>query len=346
MPDFSDSYVFRPFPWLDSSSINSENFCPHSLYVDKFIRGYEEYESDERKMKFGKDGHIIFCNWYDVINTEFLAKLPLELEEKVHKTRIFYYFHQKIIELLDQIDTNLKNVRQWRQIAFNFAYIRALDYRRIVIDIGYSNKKVVDAFFIPRKKEYYMEDPVLQYYGKLDALFASTRPEKMIMYKITDWKTGMPPKSIKEGENKLRTRFMRQINGYVYLAQIEFGVKYNMFEVSVEFLGGDGMPGAFCKKSSKNSINALVKRIHKLRYKIYEWLHGVKSKEETFPKEPNKWKCNKCSIRMSCLTAAEEKEIFEDGENSFQGIDAGSEDGELEGVHREISPRYIDPEEA
>ncbi len=334
---FVSSYISRPFPWVCSSDISGDEFCPNSGYVNSFLRDHQDFETDERKLIIGSNGHVIFCNFFDEIDDELLAKMPIQMELEIEKTQIFAYFLSALHKVVMTTDPDLAGSSILKRVLFNFAKVRTIDYRRIVIDCGHSSPEIVRTYFKPALAEFYMEDPVHQYHGKLDALFNSTKPENGPIYKIDDWKTGDTPKSIKDGKNDVRTRYKRQVNGYAWLRALNLGLidpkgntMLSMFEVAVEFLGGD-TPGAFCRKASKRSVDALIGNISKYRLRVLEYLHGVTSRDKTFPKKISIYTCKNCSIRMMCLTEEEYKKLVEVNAQGLSGVQRNG-DSEEAGV--------------
>lgn len=336
-----DIYTFRHLPWVSKSTVLSDSFCEWQFYLKYILR---KDTGSSLSANTGTNIHAVVGTFFKRLDILKLQKIPIDYEGYISEGRIYQFMLRTCMEM---IPPKSRDYVPYKICLQNFSLIEADHW--ISLNKRYKgNVSKVLRYFLPAYVEKFMDYEDGMLFGTIDR--KNKRPSnKKEIIEILDYKTGHVPKMVKDYELAdqgdeyswtLPTDKMFELHFYSLLDMIdrgytldpdirdfmikpEFFVKepempmtkkmffhsdgtlYDFtkyYRVGIIYLGDESGPYIPKKKSGLRSMRAVFRRINRIRGKVY--------RREPFLKNPNYFKCRRCSIVDMCLND-EEKKMFE-----------------------------------
>jgi len=303
------------------SAISSYDFCPYAFYKSKIlnergltsrvaVEGTELHKYFEMFFAGSKNGGIDF---------DKLWVMDVENYFGTTKNEVFSYFMNKLYSYVDEcykddgkFYMNIKSFAVW-----NTSRWREIRYR-------YKSQAKCRRYFMPRAVEERIftnhPDIARKLKGFVDIRFVCPKTNSRERVRLTDYKTGGIPKGIRREIENGRPPYSKELasklvfegnfycfiyllkNGYEVKADAEglynvykSGLKVNIGWLEYEYIFTNGLvPHIARKKCNIRSIRNIFKKIAKIEKHYADWDAGLRD----FDRDPNEWKCSKCSNFM------------------------------------------------
>jgi len=255
--------------WLSKSGVHAYNQCPFRFYHQvvlgtPFVKSIEMFQ--------GNIAHDLIFEVYDNIDRE-------KIDSSSDLRREYWDFFAKRLDDIRKEDAQLGNNLG---ILLN-KFITVEEQRWGMRNLKYPNR------FWPKKKEMFLEDDEIKYYGTLDRLDKWRKGK----YILLDYKTG------KYREYNL-SKMRNEMFGYKHLVEANGIVKGEVTHWGQIFLGGVDtaiQPQVISEPFKSATEKAFYKKLEKTR-------KGIKFR--FFPKKHTPL-CDWCSYVKECMLEAEDK---------------------------------------
>jgi hypothetical protein len=282
------THIQKPYPWQSPTILNRPKWCKGLTYLIDVL-GLEGTVFNQ-PLATGGNVHGLIDLFHESINPHDVANL---IYSKSTDEEILYCIAETITELLPP--TAKKEIKERHTTAWttirNFCIweMRRAKWIKSIC----KNQSMFIGYYLPKYREYYMEEPEAYWYGTVDSIFKLPKGTKVVFrsrkkegytevepeWMLIDYKTGRPPANY-----KMTTRVRWQLTLYAYLFSAEFKVPLEKILLKVVYLG-EGGPVELKEMGRASILKNVFKGAQTLRMQTELGLR------ENFPVKPYWKKC-------------------------------------------------------